>query len=174
MSSAETIVVELGEAATTALLGAAPARTTRRSTTCCWPRSRAVSDWSGCADVLLDLEAHGREELIDDLDISRTVGWFTSVFPVVLTVDAGSHDPAGLIASVKARLRAVPNAGITCGLLQDRLDGPLPQPRLQFNYLGQTDQLFAAARDWKQAAEPSGTAAMRSSGASTCSTSTRT
>ncbi|MFP3481411.1 hypothetical protein SB780_41870, partial [Burkholderia sp. SIMBA_057] len=61
-----------------------------------------------------------------------------------------------LVASVKARLRAVPNGGIGYGLLQDRLDGPLPQPALLFNYLGQTDQLFAAARDWQPAAEPSG------------------
>lgn len=157
VSSADTIVVELGEAATTALLGAAPrAYDAQVNDVLLAALARAVSDWSGCADVLLDLEAHGREELIDALDISRTVGWFTSVFPVLLTVDAGSHDPAGLIASVRTRLRAVPNAGITYGLLQDRLDGPLPQPRLQFNYLGQTDQLFTAARDWKQAAEPSG------------------
>ncbi|MFT9639886.1 condensation domain-containing protein, partial [Alcaligenes phenolicus] len=89
VSSAETIVVELGEAATTALLGAAPrAYDAQVNDVLLAALARAVSDWSGCADVLLDLEAHGREELIDALDISRTVGWFTSVFPVLLTVDA--------------------------------------------------------------------------------------
>ncbi|MCA3783275.1 MAG: amino acid adenylation domain-containing protein [Burkholderia sp.] len=157
VSSAETIVVELGEAATTALLGAAPrAYDAQINDMLLAALARAVSDWSGCADVLLDLEAHGREELIDDLDISRTVGWFTSVFPVALTVDPGPHDPARLVASVKTQLRAVPSAGISYGLLQDRLDGPPAQPQLLFNYLGQTDQLFAAARDWKPATEPSG------------------
>ncbi|RXV65673.1 amino acid adenylation domain-containing protein [Burkholderia stabilis] len=157
VSSAETIVVELGEAATTALLGAAPrAYDAQINDVLLAALARAVSDWSGCADVLLDLEAHGREELFEDLDISRTVGWFTSVFPVALTVDPGPHDPARLVASVKTQLRAVPNAGISHGLLQDRLDGPAPQPQLLFNYLGQTDQLFAAAGDWKPATEPSG------------------
>ncbi|SCZ39646.1 MULTISPECIES: non-ribosomal peptide synthetase [Burkholderia] len=157
VSSAETIVVELGEAATAALLGAAPrAYDAQINDLLLAALARAVGDWSGCADVLVDLEAHGREELIDALDISRTVGWFTSIFPVVLSADAGVRDPARLVASVKARLRAVPNGGIGYGLLQDRLDGPLPQPALLFNYLGQTDQLFAAARDWQPAAEPSG------------------
>ncbi|WP_175804707.1 non-ribosomal peptide synthetase [Burkholderia ambifaria] len=157
VSSAETIVVELGESATAALLGAAPrAYDAQINDVLLAALARAVGDWSGCADVLVDLEAHGREELIADLDISRTVGWFTSLFPVVLTVDAGSHDPARLVASIKTQLRAVPSAGITYGLLRDRLDGPVPRPRLLFNYLGQTDQMLNAARDWKQAAEPSG------------------
>ncbi|MFP3616777.1 condensation domain-containing protein, partial [Paraburkholderia sp. SIMBA_050] len=85
----ETIVVELGESATAALLGAAPrAYDAQINDVLLAALARAVSDWSGCADVLVDLEAHGREELIADLDISRTVGWFTSLFPVVLTVDA--------------------------------------------------------------------------------------
>ncbi|WP_175693243.1 non-ribosomal peptide synthetase [Burkholderia ambifaria] len=157
VSSAETIVVELGESATAALLSAAPrAYDAQINDVLLAALARAVGDWSGCADVLVDLEAHGREELIADLDISRTVGWFTSLFPVVLTVDAGSHDPARLVASIKTQLRAVPSAGITYGLLRDRLDGPVPRPRLLFNYLGQTDQMLNAARDWKQAAEPSG------------------
>ena len=61
MSSAETIVVELGEAATTALLGAPRAYDAQINDVLLAALARAVSDWSGCADVLLDLEAHGRE-----------------------------------------------------------------------------------------------------------------
>ncbi|WP_143137266.1 non-ribosomal peptide synthetase, partial [Burkholderia ubonensis] len=157
VSSAETIVVELGESATAALLAAAPrAYDAQINDLLLAALARVVSDWSGCADVLLDLEAHGREEHVADLDVSRTVGWFTSLFPVLLKVDAGPHDPARLVASVKAQLRAVPAAGISYGVLQDRLDGPAPQPRLLFNYLGQIDQVLTGARDWKQAAEPSG------------------
>ncbi|WP_080427097.1 non-ribosomal peptide synthetase [Burkholderia ubonensis] len=157
VSSAETIVVELGESATAALLAAAPrAYDAQINDLLLAALARVVSDWSGCADVLLDLEAHGREEHVADLDVSRTVGWFTSLFPVLLKVDAGPHDPARLVASVKAQLRAVPAGGISYGVLQDRLDGPAPQPRLLFNYLGQIDQVLTAARDWKQAAEPSG------------------
>ncbi|MFM0286806.1 amino acid adenylation domain-containing protein [Paraburkholderia megapolitana] len=157
VSSAETIVVELGEAATTALLGAAPrAYEAQINDVLLAALARAVSDWSGSAEVLLDLEAHGREEVTTDLDVSRTVGWFTSLFPVLLKVEAEAHDPARLVASITAQLRTVPSAGITYGLLQDRLDGAAPQSQLLFNYLGQTDQVFTGARDWKQATEASG------------------
>jgi len=157
VSSAETIVVELGQSATTALLSAAPqAYGAQINDLLLAALAQVVSDWSGGAEVLLDLEAHGREEIIAELDIARTVGWFTSLFPVVLKIEPGPADPARLVASVKAQLRAIPAAGISYGLLRDQLDGAAPQPELLFNYLGQIDQVLTAARDWKQASEPSG------------------
>jgi non-ribosomal peptide synthase protein (TIGR01720 family) len=94
---------------------------------------RAVSGWIGSPSVRVDLEGHGREPLFDDLDVSRTVGWFTSLYPVVL--EAGDADPGAALVSVKERLRAVPGRGIGYGLLRHLLE-PAPADIL-FNYLGQ-------------------------------------
>ncbi|NVZ42616.1 hypothetical protein HX786_31545, partial [Pseudomonas sp. 21615526] len=53
--------------------------------------ARVVCRWTGHADALIQLEGHGREDLFDDIDLTRSIGWFTSVFPVKLTPAA---DPA--------------------------------------------------------------------------------
>ncbi|MGW3961742.1 non-ribosomal peptide synthase/polyketide synthase [Amycolatopsis sp. NPDC005003] len=95
----------------------------------------ALRPWAGAGRVLVDLEGHGREELFDDVDLSRTVGWFTSMFPVALDVpDAGV---ATLLKSVKEQLRAIPARGLSYGVLR-HLTGTAPavRPRLSFNYLG--------------------------------------
>jgi non-ribosomal peptide synthetase component F len=52
----------------------------------------ALSRWTGRTTVSVDLEAHGREEILDGVDLSRTVGWFTSIFPVALDV-SGNDEP---------------------------------------------------------------------------------
>jgi non-ribosomal peptide synthase protein (TIGR01720 family) len=92
------------------------------------------------------LEGHGREDLFEDVDVTRTVGWFTSVYPVRLTSD--SSDLARTIHSVRDELRGVPQRGIGYGLL--RYSSPErealahgPVPPLLFNYLGQFDQVFS-------------------------------
>ena len=133
----------------------------------------AVADWcrrrergAGTA-VLLDLEGHGREEIFADVDLSRTVGWFTSLFPVRL-------DPGGLdldealaggaalghaLKAIKEQLRAVPDNGLGYGLLRylnpqtGAQLGGLAAPQIGFNYLG---RFAAAAADW--AAAPEGAA----------------
>jgi non-ribosomal peptide synthase protein (TIGR01720 family) len=101
--------------------------------------------------LLLGLEGHGREEVGDDadtdahIDLSRTIGWFTSFFPVTLTAHQGSLDAA--LKSVKEQLRRIPNRGIGYGLLRylspdpesRRLLAALPQPQVLFNYLGQSE-----------------------------------
>ncbi|GAA3438553.1 non-ribosomal peptide synthetase [Kutzneria kofuensis] len=89
---------------------------------------RVLADWTGRDRVLVDLEGHGREQLFDDVDLSRTVGWFTSMYPVELTVGA---DWADTLKSVKEQLRAVPNKGVA-GLIH-----ATAEPRISFNYLGQ-------------------------------------
>jgi len=96
------------------------------------------------------VEGHGREEIIDGVDLSRTVGWFTSVFPVRLdpgldAEQARAGDPALLgkaLKRVKEQLRAAPHHGVGYGALrylnpQTRpvLAG-LPHPQIGFNYLG--------------------------------------
>ncbi len=95
----------------------------------------ALRRWTGDDRVLVDLEGHGREDLFDDVDLSRTVGWFTSLFPVALDVpDAGVGD---LLKSVKEQLRAIPARGLSYGVLRHFAgSAPAVRPRLSFNYLG--------------------------------------
>ena len=100
----------------------------------------------GPRQLLVDLEGHGREALFDDVDLSRTVGWFTTIFPVALDV-SGCTEPITSDAAlrlVKQRLRAIPRHGIGYGLLRYISGGgtgellqALPQPQVSFNYLGQ-------------------------------------
>ncbi|WP_331831757.1 amino acid adenylation domain-containing protein [Pseudomonas sp. LH21] len=111
--------------------------------------ARVLCDWTEEESVLIQLEGHGREDLFPELDLSRTLGWFSSLFPVRLTPAHGLG--AGLCA-IKEQLRAVPNKGIGYGVLRylgepdlrERL-AVLPQPRVTFNYLGQFDGSFAEA-----------------------------
>ncbi|WP_198046248.1 non-ribosomal peptide synthetase, partial [Cupriavidus taiwanensis] len=116
--------------------------------------ARALTGWSGRTQVLIDLESHGRVAGVDDtLDLSRTVGWFTTLFPVALD---GSGTPDGAIKAVKEQLRAVPGEGIGFGLLrrfgstaqQAALAG-VPKPEVVFNYLGQLDASFAEDSPWR-------------------------
>ncbi|MGH3992338.1 MAG: condensation domain-containing protein, partial [Pseudonocardiaceae bacterium] len=99
-----------------------------------------LSGWTGRDRVLIDLEGHGREELFDDVDLSRTVGWFTTLFPIALEVAADS-EPGRLLKSVKEQLRAVPRRGFGYGPLRylTATNGLAEQPQSQvlFNYLGQ-------------------------------------
>ncbi len=116
----------------------------------------AVADWRrrrGGGDataVLVDLEGHGREQLHERLDLSRTVGWFTSMYPVRL--DSGVRDWADVWAAgpsvgaalrqVKEQLRALPGNGVGYGLLRYLAADPMPapaRPQLGFNYLGRVE-----------------------------------
>ncbi|XVV08455.1 amino acid adenylation domain-containing protein [Actinoplanes sp. CA-131856] len=105
--------------------------------------------------VLLRLEGHGREEhLVPGSDLTRTVGWFTTEFPVRL--DPGGDDPAAALKRVKEQLRAVPDSGASYGLLRHLHPGAAealrgrPAPEILFNYLG---RMAAGDGDWVAAAE---------------------
>src|SRR5262249_34142958 len=106
----------------------------------------AFERWTGNQRLLIDLEGHGREELDGGLDLSRTVGWFTTVFPVLLELD-GIVDELEALKTVKDQLRAMPGRGIGYGLLRylspdedirERLR-TMPQAEVSFNYLGHLD-----------------------------------
>ena len=106
--------------------------------------ARAVGRRQGAGAVHVTLEGHGREELGPCPIPDRTVGWFTSLFPVALPpADAGSGIGRH-VKQVKEALRGVPRKGVTFGLLawlgpRERrlsLEGRT-QPSLSFNYLGQ-------------------------------------
>ncbi|NOQ25416.1 MAG: amino acid adenylation domain-containing protein, partial [Bacteroidales bacterium] len=99
----------------------------------------------GNEKVLISLEGHGREDILADIDISRTIGWFTSVYPVLL--DMTYVDDLSLqIRNVKENLRQIPNKGIGFGILKyltppelkDNVNYDI-QPQIEFNYLGQFD-----------------------------------
>ncbi|HEY4972813.1 MAG TPA: condensation domain-containing protein, partial [Steroidobacteraceae bacterium] len=133
-----------------------------------WGRRRGRGTNTGNRSaVLVDVEGHGREEIFSDVELSRTVGWFTSLYPVRL--DPGALDleeamagGAGLgraLKRIKEQLHAVPDHGLGYGLLRylndetaEQLRG-LNQPQIGFNYLGR----FAAgaATDWGGAEEAS-------------------
>ena len=103
---------------------------------------RAYFQWSGHQGVGIALEGHGREQLTNTIDISRTVGWFTSIFPVSLSMPE-ENTMASLIRHVKELVHSTPNAGIGYGMLRylsDTKDFP-ELPEITFNYLGQFDQV---------------------------------
>jgi len=109
-----------------------------------------VGKWTGHHHLRLDLEGHGRQDLFPDLDISRTVGWFTTLYPISFRIDI-PDDLGGSIQQVKTTLRQLPQQGLGFGLLrylcpdvqiQKQLQ-TLPPAQVRFNYLGQTDPLLA-------------------------------
>ncbi|MFE6994063.1 condensation domain-containing protein, partial [Streptomyces pharetrae] len=141
--TAATVTVELEPETTQALLRQVPeVYRTQVNDVLLSALGRTLARWCGRESVLVGVEGHGREDLFDDLDLSRTVGWFTAEFPLALTVapDADWHDT---LRSVKEQLRAVPLRGLSHGALRHLLpDSPLagaPAPRVGFNYHGQWD-----------------------------------
>jgi non-ribosomal peptide synthase protein (TIGR01720 family) len=108
----------------------------------------SIEKWTRNSNIIINLEGHGREDIFIDTDISRTVGWFTSQFPVSLTLE-NENNIAGTIKSIKEQLRGIPNKGIGYGILRYlHPDASVrEQMRLQknneisFNYLGQFDNL---------------------------------
>lgn len=104
----------------------------------------AVNEWSGIENILVNLEGHGRESIIPEIDITRTVGWFTTQYPVLLHIKSNSN-VSDHIKVIKENLRAIPNKGIGYSMLRylskkpDEISYNL-KPEVSFNYLGQMDQ----------------------------------
>ncbi|WP_345760849.1 amino acid adenylation domain-containing protein, partial [Bacillus sp. PBIB7] len=102
-----------------------------------------VQRWTGRQEIVVNLEGHGREMIIPEVDITRTVGWFTSQYPVVLQIPE-ALDISEQIKAVKEGLRRIPHKGIGYGILrylsnQDQISYTA-KPEISFNYLGQFDQ----------------------------------
>ena len=144
---AQTVQTRLSPELTRQLLQEAPAAyRTQVNDLLLTALARVIGRWSGQASTLIQLEGHGREELFGGVDLTRTVGWFTSLFPVCLTPAAL---PGDSIKQIKEQLRSIPSKGIGFGALrhlgdaqvQDSLRA-LPTPRITFNYLGQFDGSF--------------------------------
>ncbi|WP_158623685.1 non-ribosomal peptide synthetase [Corallococcus llansteffanensis] len=125
--------------------------------------AHALCQWSDQPRVLVELEAHGREELTEGMDLSRTVGWFTASWPVPLPgLTPGT--PGDVLRAVRDELRQLPGPGLGYGLLRElgteadaaRLRA-LPRPRVSFNYLGQLDASAAASAFFALSEGASGT-----------------
>ncbi|MGZ3458229.1 MAG: amino acid adenylation domain-containing protein, partial [Archangium sp.] len=124
--------------------------------------AQALSRWSGQPGVLVEMEGHGREDLFDDVDLSRTAGWFTATFPIFFQLPAAGS-PGDALRAVRDELRRLPNKGLGYGLLRhlgaqdvaSRLHA-LPRAQVSFNYLGQLDAPAAASTTFAFAKESSG------------------
>ncbi|MBV9790246.1 MAG: non-ribosomal peptide synthetase, partial [Chloroflexi bacterium] len=126
--------------------------------------AQTINEWTGGTALRVDLEGHGREDLFEDVDLSRTVGWFTSLYPVLLTVDSAA-DPGAAIKAIKEQVRQVPQRGVGYGLLRylnnAEETAPLramPAAEVIFNYLGQLDRGAPTAGLLKPARGSSGLA----------------
>ncbi|QOY92809.1 non-ribosomal peptide synthase/polyketide synthase [Massilia sp. UMI-21] len=119
----------------------------------------AFAEWTGGPALSVALEGHGREDLFHDVDLSRTVGWFTSMYPALLDL-GGARDPGAVLKAVKEQLRGVPNRGIGFGVLSylagDERIRALPQPEVSFNYLGQLGDAISSGKLLTIAREDSG------------------
>ncbi len=124
---------------------------------------QAFARWAGEEGLLLELEGHGREELDGEgFDLSRTVGWFTSLYPAELRVGAETS-PGEALRAIKEQLRRIPRHGLGFGILRYLGDpeiaaalAALPRPAVGFNYLGRLDRGLAESALFAPAGESVG------------------
>ena len=160
VSSTQTVVVSLDRQKTEALIQEVPGiYHTKINEVLLSALGLALKQWSGQNTVLIDLEGHGREHISDSVDVSRTVGWFTTIYPVLLEVE-GNKDRAGeVLKQIKEQVRGIPGRGIGYGLLRylngDTLQS-LRTAEVVFNYLGQTDGVLGDTGVFGIARESSG------------------
>ena len=148
--TAERVTKVLSAEGTGALLREVPkAYRTRVTEVLLTALGMALSGWTGEESWLVDVEGHGREELDSTLNLSRTVGWFTTIYPVRLSAVA---EPGAALRAMKERLRGIPSHGLGYGLLRYVGDesaraglSGLSASEVSFNYLGEFDQSLAAA-----------------------------
>ncbi|VEP15782.1 conserved hypothetical protein [Hyella patelloides LEGE 07179] len=163
VASSKDITVSLSEAETRALLQEVPsAYNTQINDVLLTALLQSFSQWTGENSLLVDLEGHGREEIEENIDLSRTVGWFTSIYPLRLQQE-GKSPKGEVLKSVKEQLRRVPKLGIGYGILRYLGDRPtqasletLPSAEVSFNYLGQFEQILNSPPILGVAQEPIG------------------
>ncbi|HSR69915.1 MAG TPA: amino acid adenylation domain-containing protein [Acidobacteriota bacterium] len=121
---------------------------------------QALRPWISGSTLLVAMEGHGREEILEQVDLVRTVGWFTSIFPLRIDL-SGCGDLTRELEEMQSLLAEVPNRGIGYGILRylhpdaqvrDRLRS-FPTPQVSFNYLGQFDQSFSSSALFRPAPE---------------------
>nr|WP_269141617.1 condensation domain-containing protein [Nostoc commune] len=145
IADADAITITLSAVETQALLKQVPsAYNTQINDVLLTACTQAISTWTKEDLVLIDLENYGRDFPGVEIDVSRTVGWFTVIYPLLLQVES-SDNWGEKLKAIKEQLRRVPNRGFNYGLLRylskykeisDRIH-TLPSPEIGFNYLGQ-------------------------------------
>ncbi|MEA5517932.1 non-ribosomal peptide synthetase [Limnoraphis robusta] len=148
VQASETVTISLSLEKTKALLKDIPsAYNTHINDILLTALTQTISSWTGQNSLLVDLENHGRESMLNDLNLSRTVGWFTSIFPMLLELN--TIDLGGSIKTIKEQLRQVPNSGMGYGILRYLApsESKLPNSKAEicFNYLGQFDQMLSSS-----------------------------
>jgi non-ribosomal peptide synthase protein (TIGR01720 family) len=124
---------------------------------------QTISQWTGRRDLLIDLDVHGREEIVEGVNLSRSVGWFTNCFPMYLSLGE-AQTPVDALMSIKEQLRQIPKRGIGYGLLRyccnDKAIAQkmrsLPRPEIIFNYLGQFDRILLESSPFQLQSESHG------------------
>jgi len=160
MATAETVAVALSSHHTQALLQTVPlAYKTEINDLLLTALMQVLTEWTRARLHVVTLENHGRhpEILGGELNLSRTVGWFTGLHPVALQLPG--NDPGEQLQAIKAQLRRVPHQGVSYGLLRYGAghEGLVVQPPISFNYLGQFDGLLAEAAGFRLLESPGAT-----------------
>ena len=166
-ASARSVTVSLSTRETRALLQEVPpVYRTEINDVLLTALAQALAQWTRERTLLVNLEGHGREDIFEDIDLSRTVGWFTALYPVRLDLEEKDEkdEPGKALMTIKEQLRRIPRRGIGYGLLrylcQDekivRQLKTLPQPELSFNYLGQIDQALSETTPFAPATQSRG------------------
>jgi len=115
--------------------------------------------------MLINVEGHGREVERTGvaLDLTRTVGWFTSLYPIALEITAEAEDPGATLLRVKEAVRGVPGAGLGWGLLRYVCGSAglsevkaWPHAEVSLNYLGRFDNVVAEGGPFAPATESAG------------------
>lgn len=158
--SMATLDVSLDELETRALLERVPASYRMRvDEVLLTALGMALSQHTGRATHAVEVEGHGRDD--EELDLSRSVGWFTTAYPVLLSVP--SHHAGEALIAVKEQLRALPRQGLAFGAVRELGSGDvheqlraLPTPQVAFNYLGQWDTVLGEGARFTLASEPVG------------------
>lgn len=114
--------------------------------------AQTMNDWSGANSLVVGIEGHGREAIADNVDLSRTIGWFTTMFPLLLETASGT-DVGKLITDIKESIGRIPDNGIGFGALkyfhpdeEVRQKLSSTQWDVVFNYLGQVDNTTTASK----------------------------
>ncbi|MEM7351936.1 MAG: condensation domain-containing protein [Acidobacteriota bacterium] len=160
----ETVFTSLSEDDTDALLHEVPkAYNTQINDALLAALATAFTRQLGGHGLAIDLEGHGREDLLPGVDMSRTIGCFTALFPIVLEMPDAT-DPGEVLRTVKEQLRGIPRHGVGYGVLRylstdqetrERL-AQRPAAQASFNYLGQFDQTLPETSPFAVAPESTG------------------
>ncbi|HYV13611.1 MAG TPA: SDR family NAD(P)-dependent oxidoreductase [Pyrinomonadaceae bacterium] len=153
-ASSRTIDVALDEAETTALLRALPTYQARFDEALLASLTQTFQEWTG-GPLLVDIEGHGREPIFPDVDLSRTVGWFTTIYPVVIDL----ANEADAIEYARSQLRRIRHGGLDYGVqryLSANAKLEHQKPEISFLYLGKVDQGQTNAGPYAPATESFG------------------